>query len=360
MNKKHSASFYLKWAIIKLIFVRRFAPLLIYQKIKLLRIIAKGDRLRKKNEIKHQIAIPQICILSITNQCNLKCKGCYAAHYTQKDVLNETDIENIIKEATHLGIYMFIIVGGEPLLVENLITILGRYTKAIFLLFTNGLLLNKSILLRIKQNNHIIPVLSFEGSKDFNDYRRGLGTGSIIDQSLKLLYQGKVLFGFSTMAIHENINYITSKAYLDKMAKHGASFGFIIDYVPMDQNNNQSMCLNKKDISKKSDELMKRNHDSKMIFFNFPADEGVFNNCGAGKEIIHINASGYVEPCPFSHYAKDNIKQKSLIAILKSDFFTKLRENITKMRKEEGRCTLHLNEEAVLDIVNETCAFKTV
>jgi hypothetical protein len=45
----------------------------------------------------------------------------------------------------------------------------------------------------------------------------------------------------------------------------------------------------------------------------------------AGKEYLHVNVNGDVEPCVFVHFAADNVKEKSLREILKSDFFTTLR-----------------------------------
>jgi MoaA/NifB/PqqE/SkfB family radical SAM enzyme len=353
-----TASFYLKRSLLKLVFNVPWRHVI--QKVKLLWIIIQGERLRKKSENKYQVSIPQFCILSVTNRCNLKCKGCYASGYTGTGMLNEANIDKIIKEATGLGIYMFVIAGGEPLLVKNMVPGLGKYPRAVFLLFTNGLLLDKKIIQQIKSNYNVIPVLSFEGNKDFNDFRRGTGNGKMIDQSLQLLRQNKLLFGFSTMAMHENVDYVISKLYIDKMANNGAAFGFIIDYVATRQKNQKPMCLNDWDMLRKSDELKKRKHDSDMIIFNLPADEDPFNHCGAGKEIIHVNASGYVEPCPFSHYAKDNILQTPLLEILKSDFFSSLRKKMTEMVHLEGRCLLHLNEQTMRTMVKETGAIETV
>jgi hypothetical protein len=42
----------------------------------------------------------------------------------------------------------------------------------------------------------------------------------------------------------------------------------------------------------------------------------------AGSKYLHINAKGYAEPCVFQQFAVDSIREKSLLEILKSPFFT--------------------------------------
>ncbi len=44
-----------------------------------------------------------------------------------------------------------------------------------------------------------------------------------------------------------------------------------------------------------------------------------------GRNYIHINANGDVEPCVFAHFAVDNIEKKSLLEVLHSDFFKTIR-----------------------------------
>ena len=60
-------------------------------------------------------------------------------------------------------------------MVKNLIDILGKHKDAIFLVFTNGLLLDREKIKDIKKQNHIIPILSFEGNNYHNKRRRGVG-----------------------------------------------------------------------------------------------------------------------------------------------------------------------------------------
>lgn len=63
------------------------------------------------------------------------------------------------------------------------------------------------------------------------------------------------------------------------------------------------------------------------IFGRFWNDGPYVDGCMAGgQRYLHIISSGEVEPCVFVHFAVDNIKEKSLLEVLQSDFFKAIRE----------------------------------
>ena len=114
-------AYYLKRSLWRLLLQGQLSVRLSFQALKIFRTIKRANRIRVKNERKHQTNIPSICILSVTNKCNLNCNGCYASKRSIQDELSISDIDKIIGEAISLGIYLFIIVGGEPLMKDNLI-----------------------------------------------------------------------------------------------------------------------------------------------------------------------------------------------------------------------------------------------
>jgi hypothetical protein len=62
-----------------------------------------------------------------------------------------------------------------------------------------------------------------------------------------------------------------------------------------------------------------------IVLADFWNDGSLVGGCIAGgRNVLHINAHGYAEPCVFAHFAVDNVKQKSLIEILKSPFFVEI------------------------------------
>ena len=69
-----------------------------------------------------------------------------------------------------------------------------------------------------------------------------------------------------------------------------------------------------------------RIRDTKPFFpIDFWGDAPWVNGCIAGKHYMHINSGGWVEPCIFTHFATDNIRDVSLLEAFNSDFFREIR-----------------------------------
>ncbi|MBD3414276.1 MAG: 4Fe-4S cluster-binding domain-containing protein [Candidatus Aminicenantes bacterium] len=77
-------------------------------------------------------------IFSITNRCNLDCKGCYQKefHALTEHELSPEKLKEITHEAHKLGIYFFVIAGGEPLSRPELLEITQKYPEILFLDYT--------------------------------------------------------------------------------------------------------------------------------------------------------------------------------------------------------------------------------
>lgn len=69
--------------------------------------------------------------------------------------------------------------------------------------------------------------------------------------------------------------------------------------------------------------------DSKAIFtLDFWNDGEYVNGCIAGgRNYLHINANGDIEPCAFIHYSDSNIHEHSLIEAFKNPLFMQYKEN---------------------------------
>lgn len=358
---KHYTNKYFYQAIRKL-FLREFppSPKQIYKALTVLRIVSGGEKKRRKNQIRYDLPIPYACVFSVTWKCNLKCIGCYAKHYPAGNQLNIKEIENIIAQCDSLGTYIFIVVGGEPLIIPGIIEILSRAKNTLFFLFTNGTLIDTEKILLLKKAKNIIPIISTEGNDSFVDLRRGEGMGETVNTVLSLFKKHNVLFGFSSMITHKNINEVLTVKWVNSLWAYGAKFGFIIDYIPFPKTKDESLVLTVDDMMSKKEKIKHLNSYSKVTLFNFPEDEYRQTGCkAAGNGFVHINANGNVEPCPFSHYAVDNIRDKSLLEVLNSEFFKRLRATFQDKDNETKSCMLFYNDDLVKEIAKETNAFCT-
>jgi len=122
-------------------------PLQAYAFVRTVRWQKQAARLRSQWEQKG-VHVPPIMIFSITNRCNLHCKGCYhwALHQSGQAEMEEDKLRSIIAEAKELGISFMVIAGGEPLVRQEILDITRDFPEIIFLVFTNGLLINEETL----------------------------------------------------------------------------------------------------------------------------------------------------------------------------------------------------------------------
>lgn len=322
-------------------------------------LVSDGEERRLKNSKKLGVPIPRICIFSVTWDCNLECSGCYAKTYSKPGKLGAHDIYDIAKQVCDLGSFLFIIAGGEPLMVPDIVETFSKISNGLFLIFTNGTLIFDKILQQFGDSKNIVPIISIEGESEYTDERRGNGVSQQLKEAMERLSASQIAFGFSATATHKNLKHITSRDWLDRIWEAGARFGFIIDYIPFKTDFNPGLVLTQEDMKHKKVEIRKRNVEMKPLLMNFPPEEYDAEGCkSAGKGLIHINADGFVEPCPFCHYASDNILEKPLETILASEFLSTIR-NEFRSAKFNGTCLLYEHENKIEEIAARTNAIRT-
>ena len=86
---------------------------------------------------------PAFLMLSITNRCNLKCRGCWVSQTNPPCHLSLEQMQGIIDTAAKYKSRFFGILGGEPLFHPDLMTLFRNNPRAYFQLYTNGTMLDK-------------------------------------------------------------------------------------------------------------------------------------------------------------------------------------------------------------------------
>ncbi len=149
---------------------------------------------------KYGISPPNLLVISPTMRCNLKCYGCYAWQYSRKDDLPYDVCNRVIDEANDIGIYFFVITGGEPFCWGNFYDFLERHNDSFFQVYTNGQLIDDRVAKRLAELGNAVPCISVEGFEKETDERRGKGAWARIMKSMDALNDNGVLFGFSVTA----------------------------------------------------------------------------------------------------------------------------------------------------------------
>lgn len=297
----------------------------------------------------HEVLVPPIIIFSITNQCNLRCAGCYnqSFHHATNGELSEKELRNITAEAKELGVSFFVIAGGEPLLRPEFVEVMKDHSEIIFLVFTNGLLINDKLVDTFKNHRNIVPLISLEGSEEDTDRRRGAGTFEILKKVMNAMKHNSIFFGASLTLTRHNFDTILETNYTQKLVDSGSKFFLYLEYTPTTRGT-EDWVLTLEQREQVRNRLQVFRWEYSALFIAVPWDEDDVGGClSAGRGFIHINAAGDLEPCPFAPFSDTNVRDYPLKEALQSELFRKIRQRPELSREEGGGCVLWKERELV-------------
>ncbi|EKD49792.1 MAG: hypothetical protein ACD_63C00049G0004 [uncultured bacterium] len=288
--------------------------------------LMKGKILRQEFETKEGFAPPALTVVSPTMRCNISCTGCYAFEYNKKksgDLSYET-LEKIFDEAKSMGQYFAVITGGEPFIRKNdLLKILKKYNNMYFIIYTNGQLIDKEVAKELERLGNAAPCISVEGYEKETDARRGAGVHSKVLRAMKYLKEERVPFAISVTVTKKNAELVTNDEFIDFYIKQGALIAWYFQYMPLGRKPSTDMMVTADQrnlLRRRIREL--RETDKPIILADFWGDALLTNGCiAAGKGYLHISGNGAIEPCVFTHFHVQNIKDTTIREALKSKFF---------------------------------------
>ena len=109
--------------------------------------------MRKLKMMLTKQAFPVTANLAITHDCQCKCVHCSADPFKSdsKKEVTVDEVKTVVDGALDLGAALVIFVGGEPVLRKELFELIDYVdkSKAIAMIFTNGLLLTKENVSRL-------------------------------------------------------------------------------------------------------------------------------------------------------------------------------------------------------------------
>ena len=309
-----------------------------------LRLLRRQRRAARRRD-RQQAAgthVPPFVIYSITDRCNLDCAGCYAKllHRSSRPELSDKRVLELLDEARDLGVSVMLLAGGEPLLRESLLTYTAQFPEILFLLFTNGSLVDEATIDRFREQRHVVPVLSIEGGEDQTDERRGGGTYRYVTEAMTRLKKRRVFFGTSTTLTRENFELATSELHLKDLMHRGCRLFYYINYVPVKPGTDH-LQLQPAQVRELEQRLARHRRSLPALFIAFPHDEIALGGClAAGRGFLHINAWGDVEPCPFSPYSDTNLNETPFAEALASPLLESILKRGVVLDETDGRCAL--------------------
>ena len=158
---------------------------------------AGTKKIRKMREIEN-CNIPWLILMDPTSACNLHCTGCWAAEYGHKLNLTFDELDNIVTQGKELGVYFYMMTGGEPLVRKaDIIRLCEKHNDCAFHCYTNGTLVDEKLCEDMKRVGNLSLSISLEGFEDANDFRRGEGVYNKVLHAMDLLHENGLIFGNS-------------------------------------------------------------------------------------------------------------------------------------------------------------------
>jgi len=327
-------------------------------------LIIKGTltapRIRHALERKLGFYPPSTIVISPTMNCPLRCYGCYAAEYKKEDSLTFEEVDRVINEAKELGIHFVVLSGGEPFAWPPIMKTFESQSDVFFLVYTSGMQLDDETVDRLADLGNVCPAISCEGFEEETDRRRGKGAFKKVTRSMERLRDKGVAVSFSATATRRNLDIITSDRFVDHLVEAGCIMGWYFSYMPI----GRSPDLDLMPTPEQRVELSRRVKDLRarkpIVLIDFWNDGEYSGGCIAGgRKYLHINNRGDAEPCVFCHFAKDNIRDKSLQEILAGDFFRAIRERQPYNPDLRRVCIMIDNPSVLREVVKETGARPT-
>jgi MoaA/NifB/PqqE/SkfB family radical SAM enzyme len=300
--------------------------------------------LKRRRFASEKLHVPPFLIASLTEECNLKCAGCYSKILRKKNsVLTAGKWSALFKEADELGISTTLLAGGEPFLRLDVLKAAAERKSMIHAVFTNGLCINNKILDWLEKNRNIIPVLSLEGDAETTDKRRGKGTYRHVTSVLHEMRNRGIFAGMSITVTRQNFDPATNEAMIRNLVQLGAGLFIMVEYVPVDGKTSGLVLTNdqKSGLISRCVDLQKKCH---VLFVAFPGDETKWGGClAAGRGFIHISSQGKLEACPFAPFSDTDLSHSSLRKALGSPLMKAIRDNHHLLTETAGGCALWSN-----------------
>jgi len=291
---------------------------------------------------------PTFIVLSPTQKCNLHCTGCYASSTSHTPAtLPYTIVDRIVGEVHDLWGGRFITIsGGEPFMYESngktLIDIFQKYNDMLFLIYTNGTLINEEVAQRLAETANATPAISVEGFEEKTDQRRGAGVHKKILGTFERLRKAGVPFGISVTATSKNTDLLLTDEFYDFYFKEqGACYMWQFQLMPIGRGKDEMDLMvtpgRRLELYRKWEKVVSEKKYCLADFWN----SGVLSRgCiayGRSGGYVYVDWNGNVTPCAFIPYYVDNIydlyeKGKTLSDAMFSDFM----KNGRKWQREYG------------------------
>lgn len=312
----------------------------------------------------HGYRIPWIILMDPTSACNKHCIGCWSAEYGHKLNLSYDDLASIVRQGEELGIFFYMMTGGEPLVrKDDIIKLAREFPRSTFYAFTNGSLITDEFCETMRELGNISLAVSVEGFEENNDARRGAGSFQEAVNAMDMMKKHGLFFGTSICYTSANYKMVTSDEFMDFLIDHGVRYNWYFHYMPVGNDANPDLLLTpdqREYMYHRVREIRGFEGGKEIFAFDFQNDGEFVHGCIAGGRFYcHINPNGDVEPCVFIHYSNANIHDKTLLECLSQPLFQEYQKHQPFNCNHLKPCPMLENPEILGKIVHKVDAPST-
>jgi radical SAM protein with 4Fe4S-binding SPASM domain len=254
------------------------------------RVTASAD-IRRLNSVARERATPLTVAFELTHSCNLKCRHCYVVADPRPE-LTTPEVEEVLIQLAEAGALFVTFTGGEPLLREDLLHLVGvaRELRFAVRLFTNATLIDDQIADAIADLDLLDVGVSLYGSDaETHDFVTGVaGSFSKTTRAVEALTSRSVRVHIKfTLTRHNNgqMDCVT-----DLATQVGATIQLNPELTPRNDGDRGPL------------ELRLEHDDLARVLAldalqNGPRDLECQVTCSAGRDMLSVWPSGLVSPC---------------------------------------------------------------
>ena len=177
---------------------------------------------------------------------------------------------------------------------------------------------------------------------------------------MNILKEYHLPFGISCCYTSENLDSVTSDAFVDQMVEWGAKFVWYFHYMPVGNDAVTQLLLTPEQREVMYHRIREIRKTKPIFAMDFQNDGEYVGGCIAGgRRYLHINANGDIDPCVFIHYSDSNIREKTLLDALRSPLFMAYHDGQPFNENHLRPCPMLENPGILRDMINRTKAHST-
>lgn len=268
--------------------------------------------------------MPNLMSFAVNDMCNARCEHC--SFFTSVDdksrkVLSLNECRDVIAQAQELGVSIINIVGGEPLLRNDLPEILRSVDKekSIITIFTNGTFLAKKAKILRECGVDGVYVSIDSADPQTHDAKRGVN-GMYNDAMMGI---SEALKTGMTVGISATLGPDDfARGELDKIMELARKVHVhevvVFDALPAGRLKNQKdLKLNRAWVEKmivSGQRYLKDENYPGLIFYSYASSHRSVG-CSGGVSYFYVNPYGDIYPCDFLHMSFGNVLKEPLYKI---------------------------------------------